>query len=148
MKIIKIFLHFWFLTDLIITGDKAKGWISKRVLRENKARQIFRKLGISYTLIRTRVWFWKVWLALFSSNTRFESRPFALLPTLYNMILFREWLLIPFYRWPLKHEQWWECKFIGEGIIDQGNWYMIVSICAALITGSEKFSKNSVSKSH
>jgi len=24
------------------------------------------------------------------------------------------------YRWPLKYEQWWECKFIGEGIIDQG----------------------------
>ncbi|XP_065673833.1 E3 ubiquitin-protein ligase HECTD3 isoform X2 [Hydra vulgaris] len=24
------------------------------------------------------------------------------------------------YRWPPKYEQWWECKFIGEGIIDQG----------------------------
>lgn len=24
------------------------------------------------------------------------------------------------YRWPLKYDQWWECKFIGEGIIDQG----------------------------
>ncbi|KAM9469270.1 E3 ubiquitin-protein ligase HECTD3-like isoform 2-T2 [Clarias gariepinus] len=24
------------------------------------------------------------------------------------------------YRWPACHDQWWECKFIGEGIIDQG----------------------------
>ncbi|XP_057298971.1 E3 ubiquitin-protein ligase HECTD3-like [Hydractinia symbiolongicarpus] len=24
------------------------------------------------------------------------------------------------YRWSLKYDQWWECKFIGEGIIDQG----------------------------
>ena len=32
-------------------GNKAKGRISKRVLQENKARQIFRKMNISYTLI-------------------------------------------------------------------------------------------------
>ncbi|KAF4086499.1 hypothetical protein AMELA_G00107190 [Ameiurus melas] len=25
------------------------------------------------------------------------------------------------YRWPVRHDQWWECKFIAEGIIDQGN---------------------------
>lgn len=24
------------------------------------------------------------------------------------------------YRWPNKHDQWWECKFLMEGIIDQG----------------------------
>uniref|UniRef100_A0A8B9H6Q8 HECT domain containing 3 n=1 Tax=Astyanax mexicanus TaxID=7994 RepID=A0A8B9H6Q8_ASTMX len=24
------------------------------------------------------------------------------------------------YRWPARHDQWWECKFIAEGIIDQG----------------------------
>ncbi|XP_028902461.1 E3 ubiquitin-protein ligase HECTD3 [Ornithorhynchus anatinus] len=24
------------------------------------------------------------------------------------------------YRWPLRYDQWWECKFISEGIIDQG----------------------------
>lgn len=23
-------------------------------------------------------------------------------------------------RWPLRYDQWWECKFIAEGIIDQG----------------------------
>ena len=31
-----------------IVGNKAKGRISKRVLQENKARQIFRKMNISY----------------------------------------------------------------------------------------------------
>ena len=35
-------------------GNKAKGRISKRVLQENKARQISRKTNISYPLIRTR----------------------------------------------------------------------------------------------
>ena len=34
-------------------GNKAKGRISKRVFQENKARQIFRKTNISYSLIRT-----------------------------------------------------------------------------------------------
>ena len=33
--------------------NKAKGRISKRVLQENKARQIFQKINISYALIRT-----------------------------------------------------------------------------------------------
>ena len=50
--------------------NKAKGWISKQVFQENKAHQIFQKTNISYPLIRT-------W------NTRFEIRPFALLPRLY-----------------------------------------------------------------
>ena len=34
--------------------NKAKGPISKRVFQENKARQVFRKLNISYPLIHTR----------------------------------------------------------------------------------------------
>ena len=38
---------------LQIAINKAKGRISKRVFRENKARQIFRKTNISYPLIRT-----------------------------------------------------------------------------------------------
>lgn len=29
-------------------------------------------------------------------------------------------LLYFFFRWPNKHDQWWECKFLMEGIIDQG----------------------------
>ena len=35
-------------------GNKAKGRISKRVFQENKGSQIFRKMNISYPLIRTR----------------------------------------------------------------------------------------------
>ena len=35
-------------------GNKAKGWISKRVFQENKASQIFLKTNISYPLIRIR----------------------------------------------------------------------------------------------
>ena len=35
-------------------GKKAKGRISKPALQENKARQIYRKINISYPLIRTR----------------------------------------------------------------------------------------------
>ena len=35
-------------------GKKPKGWISKRVLQENKARQIFQKTNNSYSLMRTR----------------------------------------------------------------------------------------------
>ena len=39
---------------LELLGNKAKGRISKRFLQENKARQIFQKTNISYSLIRTR----------------------------------------------------------------------------------------------
>ena len=35
-------------------SDKAKGRISKRVFQENKARQVFRKTNIFYSLIRIR----------------------------------------------------------------------------------------------
>ena len=45
--------------------NKATGRISQRVLQENKARQIFRKTNISYSL----------------THTRFEIRNFTLLPT-------------------------------------------------------------------
>ena len=40
--------------ELLIVGSKARGQISKRVLQENKASQIFRKTNISNPLIRTR----------------------------------------------------------------------------------------------
>ena len=39
--------------SIYIVGNKAKGQISKRVLQENNARQIFRKTNIFYPLIRT-----------------------------------------------------------------------------------------------
>ena len=34
-----------------VVGSKAKGQILKRVFQENKARQIFRKMNMSYPLI-------------------------------------------------------------------------------------------------
>ena len=37
-------------------SNKAKGRISKGMFQENKARQIFRKMNISYPLIRTRTY--------------------------------------------------------------------------------------------
>ena len=52
-----------------IVGNKAKGYISRRGSKENKARQIFRKTNIPYALILTRMCayhFWKIWRALFS----------------------------------------------------------------------------------
>ena len=63
--------------------------MSKQALQENKAHQIFQKTSISYPLLRTptcayqwvRNFFGKIWHALFSWNTRFEIRAFALLPT-------------------------------------------------------------------
>ena len=39
-----------------LVGNEAKGWISKRVLQEHRARQIVRKTNISSPLIRTRTW--------------------------------------------------------------------------------------------
>ena len=44
----------WYTAHPKIVGNKAKGRISKRVFRENKARQIFLKTNISYSLTRTR----------------------------------------------------------------------------------------------
>ena len=31
-----------------------------------------------------------------------------------------QWLTGAHCRWPSRFHQWWECKFLGEGIIDQG----------------------------
>ena len=41
-------------SNYFFLGYNVKGWISKRVLQENKARQILRKTNISYPLIGTR----------------------------------------------------------------------------------------------
>ena len=62
------------------------------MLQENKARQIFRKMNISYPLICTRlcayqgvryVCFPENLTCFFSCNTRCEIGPFVLLPTSY-----------------------------------------------------------------
>ena len=87
------------LCNKYIVGNKAKGCESqngclKRVFKEIKARQIFRKTNISYSLIRTRmcsyqgirnVRFSGTWRALFSLKTRFEIHPFALRPTKFQL---------------------------------------------------------------
>ena len=63
------------------------------MFEEKKARKIFRKTNISYPPIRARTCayqgvkmfvFWKIWRTLFPWNTRFEIRPFVLLPTNYS----------------------------------------------------------------
>ena len=41
-----------YFLKLKFVGNKANGWISKRVFQENKAYQIFRQTNISYPLIR------------------------------------------------------------------------------------------------
>ena len=64
-------------------GNKVNGRISKRVLQENKASQIFRKTIISYPLLV----FWLIWRALFFCNTRFEIHSFALLPRNWSNVL-------------------------------------------------------------
>ena len=56
--------------------NKAKERISKRVLQENKAQQIFGKSNNSYPLIRTR-----------RCNIRFEIPPFVLLPTNFQSLV-------------------------------------------------------------
>ena len=65
-------------------GNKVKSSVSKRVLQENKAREIFRKTNISYVFVRFRGYemfvLRKIWRVLFFCNTRFQIFPFALLP--------------------------------------------------------------------
>ena len=51
-------------------GNRATGRISKRVLQEMFVFQ-------------------KIWYTLFSCNTRFEIRPFALLPKTFGIVLKR-----------------------------------------------------------
>ena len=84
------------LTNFIIdipelVGNMGKWQISKLVFQENKARQISRKTIISYFLIRTRTYvcvsggkkysFFGKFGVLCFLETRFDIRPFALLPT-------------------------------------------------------------------
>ena len=56
------------LTCIELVVNKEKRWILKRVLQENKARQILRKMNISYPLISMRISdmlvFREIWHAL------------------------------------------------------------------------------------
>ena len=83
-------------------GSKTKGRISKRVLQENKARQIVQKTKAFYPLIRASrcayqgvrdcFFFSEIWRALFSCKIRFDIRPFAVLPTNSPTIFFAKCL--------------------------------------------------------
>ena len=75
-----------FLNLYNIVGTKAKWRTSKWVFQENKARQIFRKTNISHPLIRTRKISENLAYFVFLRNTRFEIRPFALLPTFWHRL--------------------------------------------------------------
>ena len=63
-----------------IVGKKAKKRISIRMFQENKTSQIFYPRTCAYQGVKMFV-FRKIWRDLFSWNTRFEIRQFAILPT-------------------------------------------------------------------
>ena len=81
------------------------------MFQENKARQIFRKTNIflppdthTYVCIsegKKMFFFWKIWRALFSWNTRFEICPFALLLTKSDSLKF--WMYYWFFQVLLTH---------------------------------------------
>ena len=48
-------LDYYFLLRTTTSAIRQKGRISKRMLQEMKAHQIFRKTNISYPLMRTRM---------------------------------------------------------------------------------------------
>ena len=82
-----------------IIGNKIKGRILKRMLKENTARQVFRKTNISYSLIRSVavrirgheiVVFRKILRAFFSCNIRFVIFLFSLITD--KMLYFKNWL--------------------------------------------------------
>ena len=71
-----------------LTNSSMKKRNSKRRLKENKARQIFRKTNISYPLVHTQTYmyqgernarFSKIWRALFSFYPCFEIDLFYLI---------------------------------------------------------------------
>ena len=79
-KLITFFLKF--------VGDNVKCRISKRVLQENKERQIFQKTNIAYPLIRTRACAYQgVRNVCFSENVAFFVLRLDLLPY-YRRVMF------------------------------------------------------------
>ena len=56
-----------------------KGRISKRVLEENKARQVFRKTNFYETMSEICSFFFENLTCLFSCSTLFDIRPFCLI---------------------------------------------------------------------
>ena len=94
-------------------GNKAKERISKRVFQENKARQIFRKINISYPLIRARTCVSGGKKCLFFGK-------FGVLCFLETPIL--RFALLPYYRWAIYRNFtklslfWWAVKYFAESV--------------------------------
>ena len=84
-----------------IVGNKAKGRISKRVLQENKAWQIFRKTNISNVSGGKKYSFFRKFGVLCFLVTRFEIHPFALSSTEFWMAIFqnRGLTFVQFFFW-------------------------------------------------
>ena len=84
---------------------RQKGESQNGCFKKTKQCQIFQKTNISHPLTRTHtsayqgvrnVRFSEIWLAFFSWNTRFEIRPFVLLPTNYsNVVTMKLKIIIP-----------------------------------------------------
>ena len=77
-------------------GNKAKRRISKRLFQEIKARGNMRVSEGNKFVFR------KIWPALFSWNTHFEIRPFALLPTSFDLLYAIALFLCPLKTWENK----------------------------------------------
>ena len=67
-------------SNLHSVGNKAKGRISKRSSKKTKHAKFSKKQTFLTPWYAQVPVFQKIWRALFSWNTRFEIRPFALLP--------------------------------------------------------------------
>ena len=90
--------------ELLIEALFHAGYVKQYCFGNIVISSVIRQMGESQNgcFKKTRnTKFPKIWLALFSWNTRFEIRPFALLPTIYNhndrvkcLILCRQLLLV------------------------------------------------------
>ena len=96
-----------------IVGNKPKGWISKLVFQENKARQIFRKTNISYPLIRTRTYAYQG-----VRNFRFFGK-FGLICFLETPVL--RFSLLPSYR-RYRHRSFFELLLLTYSPTDELPW--------------------------
>ena len=77
------------IASTYFVGNKAKGQISKRVFQENKTGQIFRKMKISYPLIRTRTLVCFVFL-----KHPFSDSPFSLITDDFILNFFDNFFLV------------------------------------------------------
>ena len=92
---IKIAQKFIFDISLVIRqkGESQKGCFKKTKHAKFWEKRTFLTTWYVHTYVRIRglemLVFRKIWRALFSSNTRFEIIPFALLPTIFQVLWFK-----------------------------------------------------------